>query len=103
MLSLIQNNQESIDALCREYDVRKLELFGSGANNTHGPESDLDFLIEFCRPSKFTAFDQYFGLLLSLKQLLGHEIDLIEPATVTNPYMLKAIRRAKKQVVYDAA
>lgn len=103
MLSLIQDNQQAIDALCKRYDVRKLVLFGSAADGTYRPGSDLDFLIAFNRPSSRNAFDQYFGLLLELKELLGHEIDLIEPDVVTNPYMLKAIRRSEQQVVYDAA
>ena len=103
MFSLIQDNHDQIVSLCKQYGVFRLELFGSAADGTFGPESDIDFLIEFNRSSGANAFDQYFGLLLALKQLLGHEVDLIEPATVTNPYMLNAIRRAEKQVVYDAA
>lgn len=103
MLSLIHDNQQAIAALCKKYDVRRLVLFGSAADGTHGPGSDLDFLIEFNRPSSRNAFDQYFGLLLELQELLGHDIDLIEPGAVTNPYMLKAIRRSEQQVVYDAA
>ncbi len=104
MLELIHNNQDQIRSLCHQYHVRRLELFGSAADGTYRPgASDLDFLIEFDRPAHIDPFDQYFGLLLALKKLLGHDVDLIEPGTVTNPYMLRAIDRSPKQVIYDAA
>ena len=103
MLAIIQDNQQAIAQLCRQHHVDRLELFGSAADGTFTPDSDLDFLIQFNRSPDLSPFDQYFGLLLALKDLLGRDIDLIEPATVTNPFMLKAIQRSPKQVVYDAA
>ena len=103
MLPLIQDNQQAIADLCKKHHVDRLELFGSAADGTLTPDSDLDFLIQFDRSSDLSPFDQYFGLLLALNNLLGRDIDLIEPATVTNPFMLKAIQRSPKQVIYDAA
>lgn len=103
MLALIQDNHQAIAELCKQHHVDRLELFGSATDATFKPDSDLDFLIQFNRLTNLSPFDQYFGLLLALKDLLGHDIDLIEPATVTNPFMLKAIQQSPKQVVYDAA
>ena len=38
---------ESINVLCRRHQVRELVLFGSALKDSFGPDSDLDFLMEF--------------------------------------------------------
>ncbi len=48
MIPLIAQHRAEIEALCRRYGVRRLELFGSAVAGRDGPnESDLDFLVEF--------------------------------------------------------
>jgi predicted nucleotidyltransferase len=48
MISILAQRRAEVEALCRRYHVRRLELFGSAASGQDQPgESDLDFLVEF--------------------------------------------------------
>lgn len=45
---LIDEHRTELSDLCQLYRVKKLEVFGSGADGTFDPRrSDLDFLVEF--------------------------------------------------------
>jgi len=47
MISLISDNLEQISALCRQFRMRKLELFGSAVTGAFNPAtSDVDLIIE---------------------------------------------------------
>lgn len=57
-----------------ELRVKSLALFGSTARNEAGPESDLDFLVEF---EGAATFDQYMGLKIFLEDLFRCPVDLV--------------------------
>ena len=42
---------EHLDQLQRDHGVRHLSLFGSGARDEAEPDSDVDVLVEFDRPT----------------------------------------------------
>jgi len=55
--------REQLAAICREYRVRRLALFGSALRDDFDPErSDLDFIVEFEPLPSGTYADTYFGL-----------------------------------------
>ena len=58
----------------KRFGIKSLALFGSVARDEAGPESDLDFLLEFSGPG---TFDRYMGLKLFLEDLLGSRVDLV--------------------------
>ena len=92
MHSLIDEKRDQIIELCRRYRVRALELFGSAAGDRFDPAtSDLDFLVDYeaLPPREHAAC--YFGLLFSLQDLFGRDVDLVEVSAVRNPYFLQAI------------
>ena len=92
MNPLIDEKRDEIVDLCRRYHVRALELFGSAVTNRFNPiSSDIDFLVDYeaLPPREHAAC--YFGLLFSLQDLLGREVDLVEVSAVRNPYFLQAI------------
>jgi predicted nucleotidyltransferase len=92
MNPLIDKKRNEIIDLCRRYRVRALELFGSAVNDRFDPvTSDIDFLVDYeaLGPKEHAAC--YFGLLFSLQDLLGREIDLVELSAVRNPFFLQAI------------
>lgn len=62
------------DEILRRFGVRSLMLFGSVARDEAGPDSDVDFLVEFDGP---TTFDAHMGLATYLEDLLGHRVDVI--------------------------
>jgi predicted nucleotidyltransferase len=102
MLDLVKNNRKAIDALCRRFRVRRLELFGSATSGAFDPEtSDLDFLVEFLEFPDGGIADAYFGLREGLRGLLQREVDLVTVGAVKNPYLKKSIERSK-ELLYAA-
>lgn len=102
MIPAIQIQSDSLRSLCLDYDVQRLELFGSAATSSKLHDiGDLDFLVEF-QPKAFEAYaDNYFGLLEDLQQLFGKPVDLVVGSAVRNPYFLQSIDRTKT-LVYEA-
>ena len=50
VIALVEQKKREIAALCRRFDVEKLDLFSSAATGAFRPsESDLDFMARFAR------------------------------------------------------
>ena len=99
---ILQNRLVPLRALCERFRVRKLELFGSATTERFDPDtSDFDFLYEFDDPSSADLADRYFGLWEELQRLFGRKIDLIDPATIENPYLLRKVN-SQRRTVYAA-
>jgi len=89
-------HQGELEVLCRRFQVRRLEVFGSAATGTFRPESsDLDFLVEFEAPASAGYADRYFGLLEGLEQLFGRPVDLVVESAITNPYFRAAVEQSR--------
>jgi uncharacterized protein len=96
MLDLIQKHREEISALCRRYDVKTLELFGSAARGDFDPNSsDIDFFVEFISYESPTIADQWFGLQEDLEKLLGRTVDITSRRAASNPYFLQNANQHK--------
>ena len=92
----VARHQEALERLCRQFHVRRLELFGSAAAGRDRPgESDFDFLVEFepLPPGQYA--DAYFGLLAGLEDLFARPIDLVAPEAIKNPYFREAVDETK--------
>src|SRR5947209_6659883 len=73
VLAILKAEQSRLRA---EFGVKSLALFGSVARDEAGPDSDVDLLVEFDRPTG------YFGLVrlqLFLQEALGRAVDLGTP------------------------
>lgn len=92
----VDRHRSDIEALCRRFHVRRLELFGSAASGqaVQG-RSDYDFLVEFEPLQAGTYADTYFGLLEALQALLDAPVDLVVTAAIRNPYFRQSVERAK--------
>jgi len=102
MTSLIERHRAELEALCRRYKVRRLELFGSAARNEERPgKSDLDFLVDFGELPEGAYTENYFGLLEGLEALFERPVDLVSAAAIRNPYFRESVERSKA-VVYAA-
>lgn len=96
MIREVEEQTKVIEGLCRRFQVRRLELFGSAVAGGFNPRSsDLDFLVEFkeLRPDEYA--DAYFGLLEELQRLFQRNVDLVVARSVRNPYLLESIQRSK--------
>jgi len=102
MSPAIAEHRTELEALCRRYCVRRLELFGSAAvGKERAGESDFDFLVEFGPFASGDYANAYFGLLESLQALLGRPVDLVVASAIRNPYFRQAIEQTRT-LVYAA-
>jgi hypothetical protein len=96
MIQEIEAQAAAIESLCRRFQVRRLELFGSAAAGAFDPQSsDLDFLVEFGELQANEHADAYFGLREELERLFGREVDLVVAGAVKNPYLREGINRSR--------
>ena len=100
MISFIEENYESLKRLCKQYRVKRFEVFGSALTGEgFDPEnSDLDFLVEFLPLQPGEHADAYFGLLEALQDLFRRSIDLVETKAIRNPYFLESINQNRKEI-----
>jgi hypothetical protein len=96
MDSVLSQRRSELEALCRRYGVRRLEVFGSAAKGQERPgESDLDFLVEFDPSPPGGYANAYFNLLESLEALYGKPVDLVVASAIRNPFFLQSIEQSR--------
>lgn len=102
MIALLHDKREELAALCREFGVARLEVFGSASTGDFDPEtSDLDFLVLFQDLPAGEHARRYFGLLDALEELFGRRVDLVDPRPLRNPYLIADINRSR-ELLYAA-
>lgn len=102
MISVLIDQKEPLEALCRKHRVHRLEVFGSAADGTFKPESsDIDFLVEYEPLSPGEYYEAYFGLLESLEALFERRVDLVDATCMKNPYFIQGANESRS-VVYEA-
>ena len=75
---------------CRDFDVKRLDVFGSAARGTTSAASDVDLLVEFRNPQERPA-RRFFGLLHRLEDSLGCEVDMLTVDGLRNPYFRRRV------------
>ena len=102
MIEVIDEQMNQLDALCHNYDVKRLEIFGSAADGNFDPNSsDLDFLVEFFPLNPGEHYEAYFGLWEGLRELFRRKVDLVESQAMQNPYFIRRVNESRK-IVYAA-
>jgi len=79
--------------------VKRLELFGSFVRDEGGPESDVDFLVEF-QPGQKT-YDNFLALSALLEDLLGQPVELVTRESLS-PYLGPSILSEAEDVALRA-
>ena len=82
---------------CREFKVKRLDLFGSLARGEHTDESDVDLLVEFEEPDLHPS-KRFFGLLHHLEDALGCEVDLLTISSLSNPYFRRRVLKERMNI-----
>jgi hypothetical protein len=77
-------------------------VFGSAArgDDFDADHSDADFLMEFSAEAP-ADLHRFFGIKSELESLLGRGVDLIEPGSVRNPFVLASINK-NREAIYAA-
>ena len=75
----IDQKRDALAALCRRYEVARLEVFGSAARGVdfHVDRSDVDFLVTF-EPGARNVLTALVDLKEALEILLGRPVDIVE-------------------------
>lgn len=102
MIQQVESRRDEISALCREFHVARLELFGSAVTSEFDPgRSDLDFLVSFALHPDLTSFEQYFGFKEALEATFDRSVDLVMERALRNPYFISSVDRTR-QLLYAA-
>src|SRR5688572_3926195 len=103
MNAVIESNLEAIRALCREFDVVRLEVFGSAAIDAFDPDrSDVDFLVEYAPETDLGPWmKRYFDLKERLEETLHRSVDLVMVGALRNPYFIRSVNESRR-VLYAA-
>ena len=96
MVSAVSLDRAAIAALCREFGVRRLVVFGSILTDRFDDSSDVDFLVEFGDDDD--RFEAFFGLKEALESLLGRPVDLVAPAALDNPYFAASVEQNSEEL-----
>jgi hypothetical protein len=68
--------RKKLQAFCRQYQVRRLALFGSFARGEAGPHSDVDLLVAF-QPGAQVGFLTLGRMKRELAEMLQASVDLV--------------------------
>jgi uncharacterized protein len=88
-----------IAAICQRYGVRRLAVFGSAARGDVGPDSDIDFLVEF-DAEREVGFLALGRLSRELALVCGRRVDLV-PRGGLKPLVAAEVA-AQSRIVYAA-
>ncbi|MEO6061269.1 MAG: nucleotidyltransferase domain-containing protein [Thermoflexales bacterium] len=94
-MELIDRHRPELEVLCREYRVRRLDVFGSILNGQFDPaHSDVDFLVEYLPGTDLGSWlARYFELRDALSAAVGVQADVLMADAVANPYLRRSIER----------
>ncbi len=99
MHPMITAKLDEVADLCRRHHVRRLDLFGSGANGRFDPgRSDLDFIAEW-EPAAPKTLATYFDLRDDLAALFDRDIDLLDARVkLENPYFAENVAESRQTI-----
>ena len=102
MIALVSDKREEIAALCRQYAIHKLELFGSATGSHFNAEtSDLDFIVDVGEYERGVG-KRFLRFCNALEALPGRPVDVITVRQISNPYFRASVN-ATREVIYDAS
>lgn len=79
----------------QQFGVRRYGVFGSFVHDRVTEQSDVDVLVEFAPDQK--TFDHFMKLAFFLEDLLGRQVDLITPESLSpyiGPHILREVEYA---------
>jgi uncharacterized protein len=97
MAAKIQIDRKKIAEFCRLHHVRKLSLFGSVLREDFGPESDVDFLVEF-EPGYVPGLS-FLSMEEELSQIVGRKADLNTSGFLSPYFRERVLSEAEEQYV----
>jgi len=84
------------DEALKKYSVKRIGLFGSYARGEQKRGSDIDFLVEFEKPT----YDNFFDLIVYLEKLFGRKVEVLTPDAVNTIRVPEVAQSIKDSVIY---
>jgi predicted nucleotidyltransferase len=97
MMPRICVDRPRVADFCRRHPVRRLALFGSVLREDFRPDSDVDVLVEF-EPGHVPGF-AFFDLQDELTAILGRQVDLHTPGSLSRYFRDRVVNEAQDQYV----
>jgi predicted nucleotidyltransferase len=91
---------DKIVEFCQRHHICKLSLFGSVLRDDFGPDSDIDFLVEF-EPKSVVGFLGLAKMELELSKILNRKADLRTPAELSSHFRQKILDMDKVLYEYE--
>ena len=101
-MTVFKDYRRALEDVCRQFHVRRLEVFGSAAQQNLDQCRDVDLLVEFDQSAAPRLFDTYFELQRSLERLFAKPVDLVEPDALQNPFFIEQVN-ASRRTLYVAS
>lgn len=96
----IEMPREKLAEFCRRNHIRRLSLFGSILRDDFGPESDVDFLVEF-EPGQTPSLFTMAGLEIELSEMLGRKVDLRTAGDLSRYFRDEVMESAVPQYAHE--
>ena len=84
------------DEPLKKYSVRRIALFGSYARSEETSASDIDFLVDFERPT----YDNFYNLIEYLENLFGKKVEVLTPIALETMRVPEVAERIRQSLVY---
>src|SRR2546423_12150529 len=91
----LEISKDVIERFCRKWKIEELALFGSILRSDFRPDSDVDVLATFSEDVRWSVFD-HARMNEELSSLLGREVDVLEPASLNNPFRRREILATRR-------
>jgi len=96
----VELSEDRIMEFCRSKRITEFALFGSILTDSFGPNSDIDVLVSFDAECRYSLLD-LAKMKQELEALFGREVDLVEKASLRNPFRKHSILNTM-EIVYAA-
>lgn len=99
MLREIEQRRSEIQAICRRFGVRRLDLFGSAASGHDRQQThDLDFLVDLGDLPPKEYAEAYFSLREALEHLFSRPVDLVTAPGLRNPFFKQRLEQTRSML-----
>jgi predicted nucleotidyltransferase len=98
MPPVIEERMAELLALCEEFGVARLEIFGSATTGAFDPLlSDLDFLVTYPPDYDYGPWlGRYFELKERLRELFRRRVDLVMAREFRNPHFARSVHESRR-------
>lgn len=92
----IEMPRDRLAEFCRRNHIRRISLFGSVLRDDFGPESDVDFLVEF-EPGQTPGLFGIAAMEIELSEMIGRKADLRTAGDLSRYFRDAVVREAELQ------